>query len=84
MTELVWEEPPIQQRTLRFWGDVLEQLEGRPGEWAIVYRQNGDSAQAARKKALTLRRTAKRRGLTIETATRTADGLVNVYARRVP
>lgn len=83
---LVWEEPsPKRGPDGGYWVRVLNQLMTRPGEWAVVYRQeDGESDQSARNHRNHMQGVAVRRGVRVETSTRIADGRVKVYARVLP
>lgn len=81
-----WEDPPDGNASRAEWRTTIDQLRERLNIWALVYEPlNGEPPQQTYNKAQGLRTYAGRHGIKIETRCRKGDdGVIRVYARRLP
>lgn len=76
MSELVWEDPPpSQKRTGHKWAAIQDQLDQKPGEWAMIAESKSRGAASS-----TAHQARDRLGTNYEVVSR----IMKVYARRKP
>lgn len=81
---LTWETPPTNASggNKRRWASVLEALQQRPNEWAVVYEQDDNETENdARNRRGSLVMLAMRRGCKVEAVSRRINGQVKIFAR---